>query len=49
MHITLTDGTEPSHWPNGDEVLYNEGYEWWLMKEAKKVEPQPFHSVCYHL
>ena len=36
-----TDGTEPSHWHDGgdDPVDCQRGYEWWLMKEAKKRNP----------
>uniref|UniRef100_F7DCB3 Galactocerebrosidase n=1 Tax=Monodelphis domestica TaxID=13616 RepID=F7DCB3_MONDO len=34
-----TDGTEPSHMPHRDEETYSRGYEWWLMKEAKKRNP----------
>jgi len=31
-----TDGTEASHMHNEWEENYQRGYEWWLMKEAKK-------------
>ncbi|MCJ8743896.1 hypothetical protein PDJAM_G00099610 [Pangasius djambal] len=34
-----TDGTEPSHMHNETDVNYFRGYEWWLMKEAKKRNP----------
>lgn len=40
--VNSTSGTEPSHARNRDEMknpqasVYNRGYEWWLMKEAKK-------------
>ena len=40
-----TDGTEPTHARTKDEMLnpkpeyYHRGYEWWLMKEAKKRNP----------
>lgn len=34
-----TDGTEPSHMHNETEENYFRGYEWWLMKEAKKRNP----------
>ncbi len=40
--VNSTSGTEPSHARNRDELqnpeasFYNRGYEWWLMKEAKK-------------
>ncbi|XP_044518055.1 galactocerebrosidase-like [Gracilinanus agilis] len=33
------DGTEPSHMHQHDEDDYRRGYEWWLMKEAKKRNP----------
>ncbi|XP_044520922.1 galactocerebrosidase-like [Gracilinanus agilis] len=33
------DGTEPSHMHYSDEENYFRGYEWWLMKEAKKRNP----------
>jgi hypothetical protein len=32
------DGSESSHMHEPDDENYNRGYEWWLMKEAKKVE-----------
>eukprot|EP00062_Callorhinchus_milii_P018119 gi/632971232/ref/XP_007902070.1/ PREDICTED: galactocerebrosidase isoform X2 [Callorhinchus milii] len=34
-----TDGTEPSHMHYEDDENYYRGYEWWLMKEAKKRNP----------
>ncbi|XP_058235523.1 galactocerebrosidase isoform X1 [Hemibagrus wyckioides] len=34
-----TDGTEPSHMHNETDENYFRGYEWWLMKEAKKRNP----------
>nr|QFF91248.1 galactosylceramidase 2 isoform 2 [Potamotrygon motoro] len=34
-----TDGTEPSHMHYEDDANYFRGYEWWLMKEAKKRNP----------
>lgn len=34
-----TDGTEASHMHEEWEENYNRGYEWWLMKEAKKRNP----------
>uniref|UniRef100_A0A4W4G8I0 Galactocerebrosidase n=1 Tax=Electrophorus electricus TaxID=8005 RepID=A0A4W4G8I0_ELEEL len=34
-----TDGTEPSHMHNENDENYFRGYEWWLMKEAKKRNP----------
>ncbi|XP_059177074.1 galactocerebrosidase-like isoform X2 [Physella acuta] len=37
--IQSTDGTEASHMHNSWEENYERGYEWWLMKEAKKRNP----------
>nr|XP_054766708.1 galactocerebrosidase-like isoform X2 [Lytechinus pictus] len=34
-----TEGTEPSHMHSPDDENYQRGYEWWLMKEAKKRNP----------
>jgi len=34
-----TDGTEASHMHSHDDLNLNRGYEWWLMKEAKKRNP----------
>ncbi|XP_049452224.1 galactocerebrosidase isoform X2 [Epinephelus fuscoguttatus] len=34
-----TDGTEPSHMHYENDGNYFRGYEWWLMKEAKKRNP----------
>ncbi|XP_012942715.1 galactocerebrosidase [Aplysia californica] len=34
-----TDGTEASHMHNSWDENYQRGYEWWLMKEAKKRNP----------
>ncbi|XP_067894824.1 galactocerebrosidase isoform X2 [Heterodontus francisci] len=34
-----TDGTEPSHMHYENDKNYFRGYEWWLMKEAKKRNP----------
>ncbi|XP_076979362.1 galactocerebrosidase isoform X5 [Tamandua tetradactyla] len=34
-----TDGTEPSHMHYALDEDYFRGYEWWLMKEAKKRNP----------
>ncbi|XP_028917992.1 LOW QUALITY PROTEIN: galactocerebrosidase [Ornithorhynchus anatinus] len=34
-----TDGTEPSHMHYEGDENYFRGYEWWLMKEAKKRNP----------
>jgi galactosylceramidase len=37
--IQSTDGTEASHMHNSWEENYERGYEWWLMLEAKKRNP----------
>lgn len=43
--VNSTDGSEPSHARTRDELLhpkpeyYSRGYEWWLMKEAKRRNP----------
>jgi len=37
--INSTDGSEPSHMRTRDDENYERGYEWWLMKEAKKRNP----------
>lgn len=34
-----TDGTEPSHMHYEDDENFFRGYEWWLMTEAKKRNP----------
>ncbi|KAJ8270022.1 hypothetical protein GJAV_G00109440 [Gymnothorax javanicus] len=34
-----TDGTEPSHMHYEDDENFFRGYEWWLMKEAKRRNP----------
>lgn len=38
--VNSTDGTEPSHQHTRDDQNYQRGYEWWLMKEARKRNPQ---------
>ncbi|XP_062253056.1 galactocerebrosidase isoform X2 [Platichthys flesus] len=35
-----TDGTEPSHMHYENDENYFRGYEWWLMKEARKRNPK---------
>ncbi|CAG5124192.1 unnamed protein product [Candidula unifasciata] len=37
--VQSTDGTEASHMHNSWEENYERGYEWWLMLEAKKRNP----------
>ena len=34
-----TEATEPSHMHTRDDEDYTRGYEWWLMKEAKRRNP----------
>ena len=42
ISILTSDGTEASHMHNSWDENYERGYEWWLMKEAKKVS----HLEC---
>ena len=43
--MVVTVGSEASHiYYDGDEN-YDRGYEWWIMKEAKKVRPVQQWSV----
>jgi hypothetical protein len=35
-----TWGSEPSHMHSRDDQNYQRGYEWWLMKEARKRNPK---------
>ena len=35
--IYFLQGTEASHMHNSWEENYQRGYEWWVMKEAKKA------------
>jgi galactosylceramidase len=37
--MNSTDGTEPSHMRTRDDLNFGRGYEWWLMEEAKKRNP----------
>lgn len=37
--VNSTDGVEPSHMHTRADEDYHRGYEWWLMKEAKKRNP----------
>ena len=37
--VNSTCGTEPSHSHHRGDEDYTRGYEWWLMKEAKKRNP----------
>jgi hypothetical protein len=38
--INSTDGAEAGHMRTPDEINCNRGYEWWLMKEARKRNPE---------
>lgn len=35
-----TDGSEPSHMRTPKDLNFARGYEWWLMKEAKRRNPE---------
>ena len=37
--VNSTDGIEPTHMRSRDEENYQRGYEWWLMEEAKRRNP----------
>jgi galactosylceramidase len=41
-----TQGSEPSHMHSKDEVNCRRGYEWWLMREAKKRNPDLTLDAC---
>ncbi|CAB9518738.1 galactosylceramidase [Seminavis robusta] len=41
-----TDGSESSHMHSQDDLNLSRGYEWWLLKEAKKRNP---HILTYGL
>ena len=41
-----TDGTEPSHMHDRDDLNCTRGYEWWLMREARARNP---HVKLYAL
>lgn len=38
-YYLFPDGTEPSHMHYENDENYFRGYEWWLMREAKKRNP----------
>jgi hypothetical protein len=38
--VNSTDGAEPSSMRSRDDHDYTRGYEWWLMEEARKRNPQ---------
>jgi hypothetical protein len=37
--MNSTDGSEPSHMRTPEDENYQRGYEWWLMEESKKRNP----------
>jgi glycosyl hydrolase family 59/glycosyl hydrolase family 59 (putative galactocerebrosidase) len=37
--VNSTDGSEPSHIRSPSDLNFSRGYEWWLMEEAKKRNP----------
>ena len=37
--VNSTDGSEPSHMRHRSDHDYNRGYEWWLMEEAHRRNP----------
>src|SRR6188768_2955600 len=37
--MNSTSGAEPSHMHSRSDQNYNRGFEWWLMKEAKRRNP----------
>jgi hypothetical protein len=37
--VNSTDGSEPSHMRSPNDHDYNRGYEWWLMEEAHRRNP----------
>jgi galactosylceramidase len=41
-----TQGTEPTHMRTRNDENYFRGYEWWLMKEAKKRNPAITLDAC---
>lgn len=41
-----TQGSEPSHMHTRDDLNYSRGYEWWLMREAKKRNPDLSLDAC---
>jgi galactosylceramidase len=41
-----TQGSEPSHMHTRDDLNFSRGYEWWLMREAKKRNPDLTLDAC---
>jgi Glycosyl hydrolase family 59 len=43
-----TEGAEPSHMHTAGDENYNRGYQWWMMKEAKKRNPNiELHALAW--
>src|SRR5579885_931530 len=38
--VNSTDGSEPSHMRTPEDQNYKRGYEWWLMEQARKRNPE---------
>jgi len=38
--VNSTDGTEPTHMRSREDQNYQRGFHWWLMKEARKRNPE---------
>jgi galactosylceramidase len=43
--VNSTDGAEPSHMRTAKDHNYTRGYEWWLMQEAYKRNPQIIFDI----
>ena len=41
-----TQGAEPSHMHAKDDLNFSRGYEWWLMREAKRRNPDLTLDAC---
>jgi galactosylceramidase len=41
-----TQGTEPTHMRSRNEENYSRGYEWWLLREAKRRNPAITLDAC---
>ncbi len=41
-----TQGAEPSHMHTKEDLNFSRGYEWWLMREAKKRNPDLTLDAC---
>jgi hypothetical protein len=43
-----TEGSEPSHMHSPGDENYNRGFEWWVMKEAKRRNPRiTLHALAW--